>query len=272
MLSREGVRSVLLLLSFILFTSAVAEVKYNSFEKQEQEGKLGIYLCTKDLGLLESSYIFSEKHADGQNTIMVSDSDDPNHTLLRHCFVLFGEEVELPDESRTAGKLVLQIFDSAGYGTVRSRSNWASVTSEMWLVDTIERNKFTVSCKRIIKKDDGLENDEDRLFKVWDKLIERMTTKAAEDQYRAVSHNCCNVAIDSIREMRDVFDLTGVNIRNYNFSNVGIKFDWGAESLYDLPYGLVRTLSDTSKGAYRVIASRINNDNEDLIDNKKDEL
>ena len=261
--------SCFLLCLFLFFASIAASARRDLLDKQERVSRYGIYLCTKDINLLESSYVPSDKFG-GSGTIVVSDADDSNHTMIRHCFVLWGEEVELSGENKAAGKLVLQIFDSAGYGTVRSESNFATVTSELWLTDTIERDKFTVSCKKIIKE--GSLKNEDQLIDVWSKLKGKMVLQAAKDQYKAVSHNCCNVAIGSIREMRDVFDLTGVNIRNYNFSNVGIKFDWGTESLYDLPYGLVRTLSDTSKGAYRVIASRINSDSEDLIDNKKDEL
>lgn len=227
------------------------------------ENKKGIYYCTKDLHKLESSSISSNKSVSGYNNeyIRVSRDDDILHTFLRHCFIIYAEEIAMRDNSADvsgdAVKVIFRIIDSIGYGVDRNEDKYGTVASEQWLVIPEERNKYTVSCTKIMRegalKEDGASVDTIDLLNAFNRLSYDMRKDALEAPYSVATHNCCSAAYNSVINNPSFFskdDVSNINKRAYNILGMGIKFEWTAEDFVESLKASSTIPGDLIKGSF----------------------
>lgn len=210
------------------------------------KSRKGIYHCTRDVDNLKSSFVTSEKSVDGYNKqyIKVSKYNDPNHTILRHCFVVSAEEIVTAKDSvyiidgfirnNSPDKVAFRIIDSIGYGVDRDGEKFGTVAPDNLLLDLEKRNDVTISCTKIMMEGDAKEDGTgyvqgSDLAIAFDKLSEDMRKDAREAPYNLASHNCCSVVYSNISKNLSLFrkeDISAINVRDYNVFGSGIWFEW----------------------------------------------
>jgi hypothetical protein len=261
------------ILNFIVLLASLISVSMVLAEQAEfhpNERRMTLYFCSKDLDMLGSSSIPSDKSVEGypdNHYISVGDGDDEKHTFLRHCFILLGDEIIALNNGR---KIVMRIINSAGYMVIRDNDQYGYVVGEPWLARKEERDKFTISCARIMQEGDVGNNkyvSGRAVVDVFDKLEAAMKHDAKSSPYNAWAHNCCSVAYNGILNSPFLKDaVKNINIRDYNLLGRGIEFEWtqddavalllgSAHSTHSAAFELSKLIAQSSEKSLFIVAN-----------------
>ena len=208
----------------------------------------GIYFCTCDLSFSEEKEQRSNKSFPGYGNsyIVISKDDDPRHKHLRHCFLLYGTEID-----SSLGKLILYISAAAGY--YRDYTDRGIIAGENWLLVPDERDQYVISCTPVVKEGDKLDLshtvDSKDITTLWGELYINML-KNRGSIYDRDTNNCCTVAFNSLREVSKInvlglsLDLSDIKKRNFNIMGRGIVFDKGDDNFFRYVEGGSRVIKD----------------------------
>lgn len=214
----------------------------------EEEGVVGIYLCTRDLGDLSgkdtsekrttignsrdecrATFGAYEQNRDAQEYTFLPYADiaESCHYFLRHCFVV--RAVKLKETVVDNKKLLkLKYLDSFGFTGLNEAPGAAAYAENMFAND--DYKKETISCQVAFDERNITEEDLWRyevathraaiLFK-WAKVMSVMDEETNKG-YNAVTHNCCTVAFRALESINpDVYKT--IDPSQINFG-VGVDF------------------------------------------------
>ncbi|CAL7960827.1 hypothetical protein GAMM_170099 [Gammaproteobacteria bacterium] len=212
-----------------------------------ENGKMGIYLCTKDLDSIRSLSYVPSSYDGGSRDSNQDDCKVPseiyNNTKsdgifipyrglngkcqakLRHCFIVLARENMGKDSNNIDNREMLNLvfIDSFGFG-VDKEGKPATYTESIFSGSDPSYKKQAISCEPVFSENDLTEEYLERykenntaINHKWADAVSVMDGEVVVG-YALFSHNCCTVAIKAVKE-------------------IGVDIDT-IEHMYDINYGI----------------------------------
>jgi hypothetical protein len=258
---RKYVKKIITLTcAFVLCSLVIAGDKHST----EDGKKLGIFFCTCDLGASESKVQHSDKNLAGypDSFIVIDREDSSRYSPLRHCFVMAGYEL-----GGTYNKLVIEVIFSLGYYNIGANIGMVQREDD-WLLNAGVRKKYVISCTPVIQEGMvGINKANPKagvtrkdVNDIWYKLRDEMT--AADSIYDRDTNNCCTVAFEALRKVRDEnkdfsIDLSHIKKRNFNIFGRGISFDPKDDFVSDYIEGSSKLIGDGVSVVPKIVVRKI---------------